>query len=204
MSKDMTTEIDQKADQQQEILHKRNRSFALVCFGVVVAMVGAAYAAVPLYDLFCRVTGFAGTTQQAELAPDVILDRTVKVRFDGTVTKDLPWNFKPVQREITTRIGQSNLIFYQAENLTDETLVGTASFNVSPPKAGAYFTKIECFCFTEQVLEPGQSIDMPVTFFVDPSMAEDPNLDNVHTITLSYTFFPVRDHDRLAAKMEKE
>jgi cytochrome c oxidase assembly protein subunit 11 len=188
----------------RETVSNRNRSFALVCAGVALAMVGAAYAAVPLYDLFCRVTGFGGTTQQADVAPDVILERTVKVRFDGTVMKDLAWDFKPVQREIETHIGQSNLVFYQAHNKTDKTLVGTATFNVSPPKAGAYFNKIECFCFTEQVLEPGQSIDMPVTFFVDPDMAEDSNLDNVHTITLSYTFFAVKDPEQLTARLENK
>jgi cytochrome c oxidase assembly protein subunit 11 len=180
-------------------LQDRNRSFALICGGLVVVMIGAAYAAVPLYTLFCRVTGFGGTTQQATVAPSVVLDRTMGVRFDSTVSKGLPWHFKPVQREIVVKVGESTLAFYQAKNESDKTWVGTASFNVTPDRAGQYFTKIECFCFTEQVLEPGQVVDMPVTFYIDPEIVKDRSFDSVQTITLSYTFFPLEDQDQLAA-----
>jgi cytochrome c oxidase assembly protein subunit 11 len=184
---------------KQKSLQDRNRSFALICGGLVVLMVGAAYAAVPLYTLFCRVTGFGGTTQQAAVAPSVVLDRTMGVRFDSTVSNDLPWHFKPVQREIQVKVGESTLAFYQARNDSDKTWIGTASFNVTPDRAGQYFTKIECFCFTEQVLEPGQVVDMPVTFYIDPEIVEDRSFDGVQTITLSYTFFPLEDQNQLAA-----
>lgn len=186
---------------KENTVQNRNRTIALTCGGLVVSMIGLAYASVPLYDLFCRVTGFGGTTQQAQTAPDDALDRTIRVRFDSTVAQDLPWRFKPLQREVEVRVGESNLAFYQAENLSDRSLVGTASFNVTPDRAGSYFTKIECFCFTEQVLEPGQVVDMPVTYYVDTEMVDDKSMDRVHTITLSYTFFPVESDEQLAASV---
>lgn len=176
----------------------RNRATALVCLGVVVGMVGMAYAAVPLYDLVCRVTGWGGTTQTADILPDTILDRVMTVRFDSNVSKEMPWRFKPVQREMNLRIGEQGLAFYEAVNESDEFVLGTATFNVAPLKAGKYFTKIDCFCFTEQILAPGEAVDMPVTFFVDPEIANDRNLDDVTTITLSYTFFRVDDPEALA------
>lgn len=170
----------------------RNRAVAMVAVGVVAGMVGLAYASVPLYRLFCQVTGYGGTTQRAEAAGEVVADRKITVRFNADVNSRLPWRFAPEQREVTLAIGETGLAFYRATNQSAETVTGTATFNVTPFKAGPYFNKIECFCFTEQALEPGQSVDMPVTFFVDPAILEDPDLADVHTITLSYTFFRAR------------
>ena len=158
-------------------------------FGLVFGMIGLSFAAVPLYDLFCKVTGFGGTTQQAEGPAGEILDRTVKVRFNADVNGALPWGFRPEIHQMEVRIGESAMMSYRAVNNSDEPIVGTATYNVTPDKTGIYFNKIQCFCFTEQRLEPGQSVDMPVYFFVDPAMADDPKLDDVQTITLSYTFF---------------
>ncbi|UEM21583.1 cytochrome c oxidase assembly protein [Skermanella mucosa] len=166
-------------------------------FGLVFGMIGLSFAAVPLYSLFCQVTGFGGTTQRAEGPAGEILDRTVKVRFNADVNGALPWGFQPEIHQMEVRIGESAMTSYRAVNHSDEPIVGTATYNVTPDKAGIYFNKIQCFCFTEQRLEPGQSVDMPVYFFVDPAMADDPKLDDVKTITLSYTFF--RAHDGGAA-----
>lgn len=155
----------------------------------VGCMVGVAYAAVPLYELFCRVTGFGGTTQVADVAPDAVSERTIKVRFDGNVAAGLAWDLDPLVNEIEVPIGQVTEIFYRADNLTDEDTYGTATFNVSPPQAGIYFHKMHCFCFEMQHLEPGQGIDMGVVFFVDPEILNDPDNDRIDTITLSYTMF---------------
>lgn len=155
---------------------------------VVVTMGSLSFAAVPFYDWFCRVTGYGGTPQVAAAAPDTILDQTVKIRFDASVEAGMPWSFKPVVRTMDIRIGETGLAFYEAHNPTDRTIGGTASFNVFPDTAGAYFTKISCFCFTEQVLHPGETVQMPVTFFVDPAIVTDPDGKFVHEITLSYTF----------------
>ncbi|UEM02900.1 cytochrome c oxidase assembly protein [Skermanella rosea] len=157
--------------------------------GLVFGMIGLSFAAVPLYNLFCQVTGFGGTTQRAEGPAGEILDRTVKVRFNADVNGALPWGFRPEIHQMEVRIGESAMMSYRAVNHSDEPIVGTATYNVTPDKAGIYFNKIQCFCFTEQRLEPGQSVDMPVYFFVDPAMADDPKLDDIQTITLSYTFF---------------
>jgi cytochrome c oxidase assembly protein subunit 11 len=153
---------------------------------------------VELYEIFCRVTGFGGTTQIAAGPADRILDRRIKIRFNADINAKLPWRFQPVQKAVTVRVGEQTLAFYQATSLSDEPVVGTATFNVTPAKAGQYFNKIDCFCFTEQTLEPGQTVDMPVQFFVDPAIADDRNLDDVKTITLSYTFFraPNRGADK--------
>jgi cytochrome c oxidase assembly protein subunit 11 len=167
----------------------KNLKVATIVASVAVGMVGLAYASVPLYDLFCRVTGFGGTTQRADAAPATVLDRTIRIAFDANVNSGLGWEFKPVQRQQTVRIGEQSLAFYHATNVGKEPVTGTATFNVSPPQAGSYFSKIQCFCFTEQTLQPGQSIDMPVTYYVDPDIANDPDLKNLDTITLSYTFF---------------
>lgn len=155
----------------------------------VGCMVGVAYAAVPLYELFCRVTGFGGTTQVADVAPDAVSERTIKVRFDGNVAAGLGWDLDPLVNEIEVPIGQVTEIFYRADNLTNEDTYGTATFNVSPPQAGIYFHKMHCFCFEMQHLEPGQGIDMGVVFFVDPEILDDPDNDRIDTITLSYTMF---------------
>ena len=160
-----------------------------VALGVVLGMGALSFASVPLYDLFCRVTGFGGTTQIAEVEAEKILDRTVLVRFDASLGKDMPWSFEPVQNEMRVRIGETNLAFYRAHNPTDRPVTGTASFNVAPYEVGSYFSKIECFCFTEQTLAPSESMEMPVTFFVEPDIVDDPENEKVRTITLSYTFF---------------
>lgn len=157
--------------------------------GLVAVMLALSFAAVPLYRLFCQVTGYAGTTQRAEKGADRVLDRTVEVRFDANVARDMPWRFRPVQNALTVRIGESMLAHYEATNSTSKPIVGTATFNVTPEAAGSYFNKIECFCFTEQILEPGQTVDMPVTFFIDPAIVDDPEARNIEEITLSYTFF---------------
>ena len=170
-------------------LHSRNWRMLTGLFVLVAGMVGLSYAAVPLYDLFCRVTGYGGTTQVAEEAPEQVLDREIRIRFMAETDRRLPWDFAPEEREVTIRVGEAGLAFYTAENLSDEAITGMAGYNVLPPKAGVYFNKIQCFCFDEQTLAAGQSVDMPVYFFVDPAIDDDPNLDEVRTITLSYTFF---------------
>ena len=159
--------------------------------GVVVLMGSLAWAAVPFYDWFCRVTGFGGTTGVAEAAPEEILDRKVTVRFDASKAKGFGWEFKPVEREMEVRIGETGLAFYEAYNPTDRPIAGQASYNVAPYSAGGYFQKIACFCFEEQVLQPGERVEMPVTFFVDPEMVDDLEARYVHTITLSYTFYEI-------------
>ncbi|MFN3262583.1 MAG: cytochrome c oxidase assembly protein [Pikeienuella sp.] len=166
----------------------RNRKTMFGLAGLGVFMLGMSFAAVPLYDLFCRVTGYGGTTSVSDTAPDVILDREVTVRFAASVERGMPWSFRPVETSMTVRIGETGLAFYEATNPTDRPVAGTASFNVTPFSAGGHFTKIACFCFTEQVLQPGESVKMPVTFYVDPSIMEDEEAALVHTITLSYTF----------------
>ncbi|SUZ31083.1 Cytochrome c oxidase assembly protein CtaG [Roseibaca ekhonensis] len=156
--------------------------------GVVVFMAGLGWASVPLYDLFCRVTGYGGTTNTASAAGDVILDQTMRVRFDASVERDFPWSFEPVERTMDVRIGETGLAFYEVHNPTDRPIAGTASYNVTPYDAGSFFTKIDCFCFELQVLQPGETVLMPVTYFVDPEIVDDRDAKVVHTITLSYTF----------------
>ena len=172
---------------------RANKRLGLALIGVVAGMLGAAYASVPLYQLFCQVTGFGGTTQVAEALPDQVVDRVITIRFNADVDPNLPWAFQPVQREMTVKVGESGLAHFSARNLSGRSTVGTATFNVTPLKAGQYFNKVQCFCFTEQRLAAGASADMPVSFFVDPAIDEDPNLQEVKTITLSYTFFVDED-----------
>ena len=169
--------------------NRRNGVVLVALFAVVFAMVGLSYAAVPLYSLFCRVTGFGGTTQVADRVADEVLDRTVRVRFTADVDRGLPWAFAPETREIELRIGEPGLVYYEAENLGATASAGAAVYNVVPAKAGVYFYKVQCFCFDDQTLAPGQRARLAVYFFVDPAMADDPGLDEVRTITLSYTFF---------------
>lgn len=164
--------------------------FALLA--VIGAMATLTAFAVPLYQAFCRITGYGGTTQVAERLPSRLIDRTITVRFNADVNAALPWRFQPAQDTIRVRLGEPALALYTARSLADVAITGTATFNVTPAKAGIYFNKIECFCFTEQTLMPGQRADLPVTFFIDPEMAADRNLDDVTTITLSYTFFKAR------------
>lgn len=170
-------------------MRARNRRLGLILAGVVAGMVGLSFAASPFYRLFCQLTGFGGATVRAEKAPDQVRERTVTVRFNADVDPGLPWDFKPAQREMKVRLGESALAFYTARNRAREAITGTAVFNVQPDKAGGYFDKVQCFCFTEQRLEPGQSADLAVSFFVDPALADDRKLDDVASITLSYTFY---------------
>jgi len=167
----------------------KNARIALFAGVAAVAMVGAAFASVPLYSLFCQVTGYGGTTQVAIGEAGEVLDREITVLFDANTGRGMPWEFEPVQRSLNLNVGESGLAYYRATNTSDRRVTGVATYNVAPYKAAIYFSKIECFCFTEQTLEPGESIDMPVLFFVDPLIAEERFLDDVHTITLSYTFF---------------
>lgn len=182
----------------------KNKRVAIIFAGMAAGMVGLSFASVPLYDLFCRVTGYGGTTQQADVGADRVLDRKVEVRFDGSVNSALPWEFRPEQKSVTLNVGQESLAFYKAVNEGNEPVTGTATFNVTPQKAGQFFVKIDCFCFTEQTLAPGQEVDMPVTFYVDPAIAEDPNLDDVKTITLSYTFFRKENPDAVSEVEDDE
>ena len=167
----------------------RNRNTMIACVTVVAGMVGLSFASVPLYDLFCRVTGYGGTTQVAATESSSVSERSVRIRFDASTNSGLGWRFEPVQREMTLRLGETAVAFYRATNLESTGNTGTATFNVTPQKAGLYFQKIDCFCFSEQYLDAGQSVEMPVTFYVDPELDADPNLEDVKTITLSYTFF---------------
>lgn len=156
--------------------------------GVVVVMGALAWAAVPFYSWFCRVTGYAGTTNTAEAASDIVLDEKVRVRFDANIDPEMGWTFRPMQREMMLNIGENALAFYEAVNTTDQPITGRASYNVAPDLAGYYFNKIDCFCFTEQTLQPGERVEMPVSFFVDPELVKDDDAGNIRDITLSYTF----------------
>jgi cytochrome c oxidase assembly protein subunit 11 len=182
------------ADGAQDQAARRDRSnrvVALSCAAFFAGMIGMAYAAVPLYAMFCQITGYGGTTQRVEQYSDTILDRTITVRFDANVSGGLPWDFQPVQRDVTMRIGETTQIAYRAENVFSQPTSGRASFNVSPSLAGSYFNKVECFCFTDTTLKPGEALDMPVVFYIDPEIVNVPELANLKTITLSYTFFPI-------------
>jgi cytochrome c oxidase assembly protein subunit 11 len=171
----------------------RNARTAWKLVLVVGGMLGLAYAAVPLYQAFCRATGFAGTPLVAEERTQgterPVLKRTVEVRFDTNVDPNLSWRFEPVQREVRVHLGEEKLVFFRATNVSQRPIVGTATYNVTPERSAGWFDKIQCFCFTEQLLQPGQSVDMPVVFFVDPDMAKDRRYDDINTITLSYTFY---------------
>ncbi|HMO08041.1 MAG TPA: cytochrome c oxidase assembly protein [Paracoccaceae bacterium] len=165
---------------------QRRTAFQLA--GVALLMLSLSFAAVPFYDWFCRVTGYGGTIAAASAAPDTILDQTIRVRFDASKEAGMPWDFVPMQREMVVRYGEVGLAFYRAHNPTDRPVAGTASFNVTPDSAGGYFTKIDCFCFQQQTLQPGESVEMPVTFYVDPALTTDREGRFVRSITLSYTF----------------
>ena len=175
-------------------LEKKNLRVGLMALLASAGMLGLGFAAVPLYDLFCRVTGFGGTTQvasaaeAAEAAARSAGAPTISIRFDANTARDMPWTFRPRQVTDTVQIGQRDMAIYEAKNLSSVPITGTASFNVEPEQAGAYFNKIQCFCFTEQTLQPGQEVTMPVLYYVDPSALDDPNMRGVEQITLSYTF----------------
>ncbi|HKA46515.1 MAG TPA: cytochrome c oxidase assembly protein [Methyloceanibacter sp.] len=165
------------------------RIVALSLATLVAGMIGMSFASVPLYRLFCQVTGYGGVPQRADKAPGEVLDRTIKIRFDGNVDGSLPWTFAPVQQTMDVKIGETALAFFKASNNSSTPVTGRAIFNVSPELAGRYFTKIECFCFKQQTLEAGQAVEMPVTFFVDPKIVDDDDTKNITEITLSYTFY---------------
>ncbi|MCA8883003.1 MAG: cytochrome c oxidase assembly protein [Rhodobacteraceae bacterium] len=175
---------------------------AALTVGVVLLMGSLAWASVPLYGLFCKVTGFGGVPGQADRGSDTVLDQTVTIRFDASLDRGMPWTFKPVAREMTLKIGETGLAFYEAYNPTDHAIAGSATYNVTPYAAGGYFTKIDCFCFTEQVLQPGERVQMPVTFFVDPEIVRDRDGKFVHTITLSYTFYEIDLPEDVQAQLD--
>jgi cytochrome c oxidase assembly protein subunit 11 len=184
---------------REDALKRRNRRVGIVMASVAAGMVGLSFAAVPLYDLFCRVTGYNGTVQRGLAAPGAT-DRTITVRFAAQTDRSLPWRFQPEQTAMTVRLGEEGLAFYSAANRAETPVTGISVYNVTPEKVGRYFHKVACFCFDEQTLTPGQRVDMPVTFWVDPRIAEDPNTRDVTTITLSYTFFrTIEDAQRAGA-----
>jgi cytochrome c oxidase assembly protein subunit 11 len=181
-------------------LGRRHAAVALWCAVIVVAMVGAAYAAVPLYRLFCQVTGFDGTPRVALAPSSQVLDKMLAIRFDANVAPGLPWRFEPVHNTLRVKIGENTLAFYRATNLSDRPVSGTATFNVLPEQAAVFFNKLQCFCFTEQLLQPGETVEMPVSFFIDPQITADKDARAVTDITLSYTFYPVAPKPGLAAQ----
>lgn len=178
---------------------RRGVVIAVSCAAFAVGMIGVAYASVPLYQLFCQVTGYGGTTQRAEAGSSRVIDRTVIVRFDGNVASDLPWAFQPNDRQVTVKLGETREVSYRVKNNSDKAVTGQATFNVTPNAAGVYFNKIACFCFDNQTLQPGEELDMPIVFYVDPDMLEADELKNAPGITLSYTFFKVDDPDESVA-----
>ncbi len=180
----------------------RNRRVAVFSAAIAFSMLGAAYAAVPLYDMFCRVTGYGGTTQRAEKAAETKLARTMTVRFDANVGGGLQWEFVPVSDPQTLPIGENGLAFYRVTNTSNHTIVGTATYNVAPEQAGVYFNKLACFCFTEQSLRPGESMEMPVSYFVDPEIVKDADARRINAITLSYTFYEVKKPAAAASATE--
>lgn len=171
----------------------RTARFGLMAAMVPLAMLGAAYAAVPLYQLFCQVTGYGGTTQVATEAASKVLDRTIQVRFDANVAPGIPWSFKPEKPVVDLKLGENGLAFYTVTNQSNRPVTAVATYNVTPHKVGPYFQKLECFCFQDRTLQPGESMELPVIFYVDPSLATDRNVDDVTSVTLSYTFFEAGD-----------
>lgn len=183
----------------------KNRKIGFILGGLVVAMIGLSFASVPLYRLFCQVTGFGGTPRRAALNstyPD-FADRPLTIRFNADVDPALAWHFAPAQSQMQVVIGETEMAFYQATNLSNQAIIGQATFNVTPDKAGSYFYKIACFCFDQQTLQAHQTVDMPVTFYVDPAFLDDPDMKDVKTITLSYTFFRVPDNAQSTSKLSK-
>jgi len=179
---------------------RRDLAVAAACGAFVAFMVGAAYASVPLYTWFCKTTGFGGTTQVAERAPEHVLGRELTIRFDSNVTPGLPWKFAPEQNEIKLRIGEVATVNYKVTNETAREITAMASYNVSPPQIGSYFAKINCFCFTQQTLKAGETREMTVVFYIDPEIVKDRGQDDLNAITLSYTFYRQRDQARPVAE----
>jgi cytochrome c oxidase assembly protein subunit 11 len=176
----------------------RNTKVAVICVAALSLMTGAAFAAVPLYQLFCQVTGFNGTVMRADAAPDQVLDETVRVRFDTNV-RGLPWEFEAEQTRQTVRIGDTGIAYFRVTNTSDQPISGTAAYNVVPERAGPYFQKLQCFCFEAQTVQPGETVEFPIQYFVAPEIATDPEARGVHDITLSYTFYPTNRFEQRAA-----
>jgi len=174
---------------------KKNKQIVILVLSAVFLMGAMAYASVPLYRLFCQVTGFGGTTQQADTLPDKVYERVINVRFNADTNRKLGWQFRPSEVSMDIKVGQTGLTFYSAANTSNQPLVGTATYNVTPFKAGQYFHKVQCFCFEEQLLKVGEEMEMPIQFYIDPAILADKDLDDVHTITLSYTFFKAQSQE---------
>ncbi|MBY5831972.1 cytochrome c oxidase assembly protein [Rhizobium ruizarguesonis] len=189
---------------------RNNGAVVMMCLSFVFGMGAMSYAAVPLYRIFCQVTGYNGTTQRVDQVSSVVLDRTMRVTFDANVAPGLQWEFKPVQREVNPKIGETIQVNFTAENRSNETQRGQAVFNVTPGEAGVYFNKVQCFCFTETDLKPGEKLDMPVVFYIDPEIVKAVESKDIHTVTLSYTFYPkegpkpVASNEGGAEKIEKK
>lgn len=183
-------EKSETASRRDPVRRGTHRGVAFACLAAFAFMGAMSFAAVPLYRMFCQVTGYGGTTKRAEKAPDKVLNRIIRVRFDANVAPGMPWDFQPEQRYVDIKVGENTLAFYKATNTSNASVAGAASFNVSPDIAGLYFNKIQCFCFTEQTLAAGQAVDMPVSFFVDPKIVDDQDAAGIEEITLSYTFYP--------------
>jgi len=193
-AKHMNTQQPKQRNARRDVL------VGFLCGGLVAAMVGLSFAAVPFYSWFCRTTGYGGTTQVAKAAPSGVAGRKIKVRFDSNVSAGLPWKFEPERRTVEVRLGEVVTVYYTVTNDAARATTGQAGYNVSPSTVGIYFEKINCFCFTEQTMMPGEKRDMAVVFYVDPKLAEDSEQDGVNLITLSYTFYPVRTPDQAAAE----
>jgi len=178
---------------------RNNGAIVLMCLAFVFGMGAASYAAVPLYRMFCQLTGYNGTTQRVEQASSVILDRKMRVTFDANIAPGLDWEFKPVDREVNPRIGETIQVNFVAVNKSNEPQRGQAVFNVTPGEAGAYFNKVQCFCFNETVLKPGEKLEMPVVFYIDPDITKAVESKDIHTVTLSYTFYPKEGPKPLAS-----
>lgn len=179
-------------------LQARTRRTALICAGVALGMTGLSFAAVPLYDLFCKVTGFGGTPRIGTAGAGTILDRTMSVRFDSNVAPGLGWHFQPESPAVTVRVGETTTVFYKITNRSSRASTGIATFNVTPDKGAAYFVKLQCFCFTEHTLAPGETLEAPVVFYIDPEIAANRELDGTRALTLSYTYFPARNGQPVA------
>jgi len=187
-------------DQPRSTL-RRDMMVATICGAVVALMIGASYAAVPFYNWFCRTTGYGGTTQVSEKAPDEVLGRTLAIRFDSNVAPGLPWKFEPEENEIKVRIGEVTTAHYKVTNMAAREITAQAGYNVSPPQVGGYFNKINCFCFTQQTMKPGETREMTVVFYVDPSITKDADQDDLNTITLSYTFYRIPNPEKPVAEV---
>ncbi len=181
---------DLPAPEEDKSKFRKNAKVGLICLSLAGAMVGVSYAAVPLYRIFCQITGYGGTTQKAEEYKGKVSEKVFTVSFDSNISRELAWKFKPKQREVKLRLGEKVTAYYMATNIGKDTSTGESTFNVSPQAAGQYFNKIQCFCFTEQTLAAGEKVEMPVLFYIDPEIVNDPLFENISTITLSYTFYP--------------